>query len=57
MWTIRREVGREYMKGKGEKGKVVPAHVIKAYTGVEVQLHSALMLAGNGGECIFCILG
>jgi hypothetical protein len=48
LWTRRRETSKEHLKGK--KGKVVPAHVIKACTGVEVQLHSVLMLVQNWGE-------
>lgn len=39
------------MKYTGKNGKVIPVHIIKADTGVEVQLHSTLMLARNGGDC------
>lgn len=46
----RSETSMEYLKHRGENGKVIAAHIIKAYTGVEVQLHSTLMLARNGGE-------
>jgi len=49
-WTISSETSREYLKHRGKNGKVIPAHIIKACTGVEVQLHSALMLARNGDE-------
>jgi hypothetical protein len=49
-WTVRSETSREYPKHRGKNGKVIPANIIKAYTGVEVQLHSSLMLARNGGE-------
>jgi hypothetical protein len=49
-WAVGSETSREYPKHRGKNGKVIPAHLIKAYTGVEVQLHSTLMLARNGGE-------
>jgi hypothetical protein len=49
-WTVRSETSRENLKHRGKNGKVIPAHIIKACTGMEVQLHSTLMLARNGGE-------
>jgi hypothetical protein len=50
-WAVRCETSREYLKHTGKNGKVIPSHLIKADTGVEVQLHSTLMLARNGDDC------
>jgi len=33
---------------QSSKGKIVPAHVIKAYEGMEVQLHTFLILTLDG---------
>jgi hypothetical protein len=49
-WTVRSETSKEYPKHRGKNGKVILAHTIKAYTGVEEQLHSTRMLTRNGGE-------
>lgn len=49
-WTVRSETSREHLKHRGKNGRVIPTHIIKAYAGVEVQRHSTLMLARNGGE-------
>lgn len=38
------------LKGKGK----VPVHTLKAYGGMEVQLHSFLTSELRGGECCLC---